>query len=80
VGTRLAKLAIQRLMEVVARGDETLQGHALATLMAVMEAPNLDLGPPSGSGGLGATFQPLVALLPTPRGKEALQVCTYNNV
>eukprot|EP00884_Botryococcus_braunii_P023600 jgi/Botrbrau1/9924/Bobra.0012s0022.1 len=71
---RYAKLAIQRLMEAVVRGEEVLQEKALALLMAVMRCPGLDLGPHSRSGGLGPSFQPLVSLLPSPLGQEALQV------
>jgi len=69
---RFVKAAVQRLMEVLARGEDGCRPPALALLREVFAVPGARLGPPSLLGG--DLLQPLARLLDGAHAPLALQV------
>lgn len=73
---RFAKVAFQRMMEVLQRGSAT-RLPALDILRAIFEVPDLQLGPAVRFANDSQLFYPVAALLESPiteQSKAALQV------
>ena len=77
---RFAKLGLERILEVLARGDAELQAPSLALLQAILTVPNLRLGALPTLTHRSGFFAPLAALLQGPQSRQALQVCFTTSV
>eukprot|EP00891_Asterochloris_glomerata_P001080 jgi/Astpho2/1080/fgenesh1_pg.00017_%23_19_t len=71
---RFAKIAVQRMMEVLLRLTLQYQRLALCILQAIFEAPGLQLGPHARFISDSRLFLPVSNLLESQLSKDALQV------
>ena len=71
---RFARLGLERILEVLARGDPELQAPSLALLQAILTVPHLRLGALPTLTHRSGFFAPLAALLQGPQSRQALQV------